>query len=253
MKMTNRLLSFIPVILAGILVISMSSLQAQTLSHQAANPPPESGLSSNVLPLIDFRVLKSLLPETVAALKRTQASGEKSGAMGMVSSFAEGSYEGSKDELIAIKISDLGGMPPFMVLAQMTWADMDIDRETDTDYERTFFYKTFKGHEQYNKELRSGDLEMLIGKRFRLEISGQNIDSALLRKIMESLDLKKLNDLNPEAQETSSTNAGPVVTHAPLNTVSPSVQTLKPAEPVPAAAMTNQGVVRPSAVSTNAP
>ena len=42
---------------------------------------------------VDFRDLKAMLPESIGSMKRTAAEGEKSGAMGIVVSHAEGRYE----------------------------------------------------------------------------------------------------------------------------------------------------------------
>jgi hypothetical protein len=52
---------------------------------------------------VDFRKLKDLLPETLAGMSRTEATGEKTGAMGFTVSTAQAKYKGSSNESLNVR------------------------------------------------------------------------------------------------------------------------------------------------------
>ncbi len=124
--------------------------------------------------VVDFRELKALLPAELPGLKRAAASGEKTSAMGMTVSFAEGRYENDQGASVTVKISDNGGIGGLMAFAQSAWAMSEIDRETDTGFERTTKYGEYKAHEEYDNEGRQGSIDILVGGRFIVEIRGSD-------------------------------------------------------------------------------
>lgn len=140
---------------------------------------------------VDFRELKALLPEELAGMKRTDASGEKSGAMGMTVSKAEASYE-KDDANLNVDVTDIGGLTGFAAMAQYGWSMHEIDRETETGYERTLTLSGHKAHEEYDREGRSGTIQLMIKGRFIVEIRGSNIDGAALQDAAKQLPLGKL-------------------------------------------------------------
>lgn len=154
---------------------------------------------TNQASLVDFRELKALLPPTLDGLKRTSASGEKTGAMGMSISFAEGKYEADSGARIEIKISDNGGLGGIMSFAQAAWANAEIDRETETGFERTTTYGAHKAHEEYDNESKEGEIQILVGGRFMAEVKGNDISWEALQAAVKKLDLNKLATLKPKA------------------------------------------------------
>ena len=142
--------------------------------------------------LVDFRELKALLPEKLPGMKRTNASGEKSGAFGMSMAMAQGRYEGEDGASIDVEVSDIGGMGGMASLAQMGWAAAEIDRETETGYEKTTTLAGQKAHEEYNRESKSGSLEVLVASRFMVKIEGDNVDMATIKKAADALNINKL-------------------------------------------------------------
>ena len=155
---------------------------------------------SNAAPVVDFRELKALLPPDLPGLKRTGATGEKSTAMGMTVAYAEGTYS-SDDSSVTVKISDNGGLGGLMAFAQTAWANSEIDRETETGFERTTTYGGCKAHEEYDSEGKSGTIEVLVAQRFMVEISGSDVPFETLQAAVEKIDLAKLATIKPKTAE----------------------------------------------------
>ena len=142
---------------------------------------------------VDFRDLKAMLPETIGSMKRAAAEGEKSGAMGVVVSHAEGRYE-SDGANVEIKITDPGNLSGFAAMAAV-WMNVEMDRETDSGYEKTGATGGRRFHEKYDKSAKSGEYTMIVGQRYMVEVRGSGVDMATLKKAMESIDLAKLESM----------------------------------------------------------
>lgn len=141
--------------------------------------------------VVDFRELKGLLPAELPGLKRVSASGEKSGALGMVLSFAEARYEGEGNAYLTLKITDYGGTG----LASMMnagWAMSEVDRETETGYERTTEVAGHKAMEKYDTQYQNGSLEVLVAGRFMIEIDASKVPAERLQEAVLKVDLSKL-------------------------------------------------------------
>jgi uncharacterized lipoprotein NlpE involved in copper resistance len=142
---------------------------------------------------VDFRDLKSLLPEQIGTLKRTNASGEKSSAMGINISKADADYrEEQGNKRIDIEITDLGSVTGLSAFAAYGWYMAEIDKETDDGYEKTFTYKGNKGYEKYNNKYQNGDISVLVAKRFVVEINGDNVSMDEMKAALDMIDIGKL-------------------------------------------------------------
>lgn len=142
---------------------------------------------------VDFRDLKSLLPEQIGILKRTNASGEKSSAMGINISKADADYrEEQGNKRIDIEITDLGSVTGLSAFAAYGWYMTEIDIETDDGYEKTFTYKGNKGYEKYNNKYQNGDISVLVAKRFVVEINGDNVSMDEMKAALDMIDIGKL-------------------------------------------------------------
>ena len=155
--------------------------------------------SSNSAPVVDFRELKALLPESLDGFKRTNASGEKNTTMGMTVSQAEGTYEAGEGH-IEINITDNGGMGGIMAFAQAAWASSEIDRETDTGFERTTSYGSHKAREEFDNEDQRGEIEILVASRFMVKVSGYKVTWDMLQAAAKKVNLDALAALKPAAQ-----------------------------------------------------
>jgi hypothetical protein len=158
---------------------------------------------TNAAALVDFRELKALLPAMLPKMKRTKASGEKSGAMGMAVAMAEGDYEGEGENggTVHIKITDMGGLGGMAMFAQAAWLQADVDRESDDGYEKTVKYGDFKALEKYNTPNKDGEIQIMVANRFMVEISGSDVDMAVLKDAVAKIDLKKRSTLKAAAPE----------------------------------------------------
>jgi len=144
---------------------------------------------------VDYKVLKDMLPADLAGMKRSEATGEKSSAMGMTISNAEGRYRNDAGSSMTVKVTDIGSMAGLAGMAMYAWASTDIDRETETGYEKTSTFNGFKSHEQYDKSSKSGELSALVGGRFAVEVQGYQVEMDAIKDAMTKINLKKLESM----------------------------------------------------------
>lgn len=142
---------------------------------------------------VDFRELKTLLPESIGNLKRSNLEGEKVAAMGMNISHANADYNDAENNVsIDIKITDLGSVSGLSGLAAYGWYMVDIDKENESGYEKTMTYKGNKGYEKYNNENKDGELSILVAKRFVVEVNGNNVSMDQMKAAADMIDIGKL-------------------------------------------------------------
>ena len=154
--------------------------------NNAAGPRPEP---------VNFRELKALLPETLPGFKRTSATGEKAGAMGMVVSHADGEYSGEGGAHLSVKITDIGNVTGPLGLGLAGWAMVEIDRETETGYEKSTVLGGNKAFEKYDTRSKRGEVNVLVGNRFVVEVKGRDVKVEDIKAVAGKLDLAKLGSL----------------------------------------------------------
>ncbi len=134
-----------------------------------------------------------MLPESIGDLKRTNAVGEKSGAMGFTISKAEADYNNEDySQSIDIEITDLAGATGFAGLAAWGWAMADIDKETETGYEKTIKYKGHKAYEKYDNEYQNGSIEVLVSGRFMVSVNGNSVPMEVIKNAIDEIGIGKL-------------------------------------------------------------
>lgn len=144
---------------------------------------------------VDYKVLKDMLPADIGGMKRTDASGEKTSAMGMQISNAEGRYRNDAGASMTVKITDIGSMTGLAGMAAYAWSATEIDRESESGYEKTSTFNGFKSHEKYDKSSKSGDISVLVGGRFVAAVEGNDVDMDALKHALSKVDLKKLDGM----------------------------------------------------------
>jgi len=144
---------------------------------------------------VDYKELKALLPESLPGMRRTDASGEKSSAMGMQISNAEGRYRSDEGSSVTVKIADIGSMTGLAGMTAYAWARVDVDRESDSGYEKTATFNGYKSHEKYDRQNKSGEISVLVGDRFVVEVDGNNVDIDVIKSALGKVDLGKLNSM----------------------------------------------------------
>lgn len=140
--------------------------------------------------VIDFRKLKELLPETLGGLKRTEASGEKNSFGEFSMSSANAEY-GEGDKTISLQIMDYGSNNPMMAMAGQMGA-MQIDRETETGYEKSVKIEGHSGIERYDGSDKSGELTLFVAGRFILQLDTDGLSKEELREVIGQLPVAKL-------------------------------------------------------------
>lgn len=180
-------------ILAAAFVITPIALRADEHASQPAEQTPEQKVKEPV----DYKKLKELLPDTVADLKRSNAEGMKQGMSGMKFSKADGTYsEEGKDSSATVSITDFGAMPG-MIEGMTAWAGLDIDNESDTQITKTLDVDGHKAYAELNKESKSGQISLVVGGRFVVEIhvDGNVTDLDTLKSQAQAMKMKELEAL----------------------------------------------------------
>jgi Yip1-like protein/zinc ribbon protein len=140
---------------------------------------------------VDFRELKALLPESIAGMKRSQATGEKSGMGGLTIATAEARYGEQGGRSVEIKVTDMGGAGLGM-MGLAAWAMVEMDKETENGHEKTGKLDGRPFHEQYNDKTRSGEFSLVVAQRFLVEAKGGNVDLDTLKGGVTAVNLARL-------------------------------------------------------------
>ena len=195
---------------SGATAASMEEKERAGTAGKEAMPPAEemkkavkemertAGEGKAVEP-VDFRSLKSLLPEKLGGMNRIDASGQRTGAFGMKMSMAQGEYEAASegDAAITVTITDLGSLRGPARMGYAAWLNMEFDRETEEGYERTTKVKGYPAFESFEDDgsYKSGTLAVFVGGRYMVNIDGDEVEMEALKAALEAIDLDKLSAL----------------------------------------------------------
>lgn len=141
--------------------------------------------------------LKALLPESLGALKRESFEAQGGQAMGFAGSSAMASYAGDQKR-VRLTITDMGGMGGLAAMAG--WANMTMDKETDGKVEKVYKQGARTVHEDYRKDGSRGEVTLILENGVLVEAQGEKVDIAALKKIVEGLDLGKIEALKRAAK-----------------------------------------------------
>lgn len=142
----------------------------------------------------NFRELQGFLPERdFDSYSRGKPTGETSSMMGFSTSWAQVIYKFDTDtsrSSISVKITDMLSIPSYLSLTG------DIDKETESGYEKTVIYKDIRILETYDSVSREGKLQLPVANRFLVEITGSGIMSTRpLYDLLDRIDLAGLKKL----------------------------------------------------------
>lgn len=143
--------------------------------------------------IIDFRTLKAQLPDELNGMERTSHTGEKVGAMGFNMSMAKAEYRSDKGE-IEVSLIDFAGLG-MAKMSLASWTTIEVDRETDTGYERTTTIDGYKAFEEYDRIAKKGEISIIAGGRYIVNIEGKNVEEGAMREALDALDLKAIMSL----------------------------------------------------------
>lgn len=151
---------------------------------------------------VDFRKLKELLPQELAGFEKGDSSGEKNNAFGIAVSEAKQSFrtaDGSKS--VRFEITDPGSLAGPFALANM-WMNVDIDKETSNGYEKTSTVGGRKLHEKWNKNGKHGEVHLVVGNRFMVEIDARGVEMADIKSLISKIDVAKLEAMKGEGKKS---------------------------------------------------
>lgn len=166
--------------------------------------------------VIHFKELQKFLPtEAPTGFTKAKPKGQTVSTSGISSSNATVEFsalkkerqlqtmdDGSMDSIevditlrVNVEITDYAGMGEGISASMQMISGMDYDNETEDGYERSVTVNGFKGVEKSSvqESSRSCGLQLAVGNRFIVNVTGAGFaDAAILRGLLESMDLKKL-------------------------------------------------------------
>ena len=182
-------------ILRTLLVVTIALASAQTVLAQDATTKPAATQGAAPAGPIDFKKLKEMLPETLAGVKRTEATGEKTAFGEMKFSQARAIYAKDAEKADAprleLQIIDYGTNKK-MIEGLAMWTKTEIDTESDDGYQKSTKVKDQPAMEQYQIQSKTGTLLLVVGERFFVTITTMNIPAEQFKKIGDELKIKEL-------------------------------------------------------------
>lgn len=161
----------------------------ERIEEMAEQPPADP---------VDFRRLKELLPEELAGMARTSSEGQKQGMGGFNVSMANAEY-GADPAAVTVTLTDLGGAQAAMLFGA-AWTMVDMDKETDTGFERTTEIAGNPGYEKYDSGSERGEMQAIVADRFLVKVEGRSVTEDQLRGVMTALDFDALDDMRDEGR-----------------------------------------------------
>ncbi len=142
---------------------------------------------------LEIDQLKGFIPSTFAGLAvEGDGSAEKTGMAGVMMSRAEVSYSDGSAKSARLEISDSGGVSGLMGLA--SWATVQSSKEDADGSEKT---AKVDGRMVREKRSKSGSDEysIVLGERFMITASSDQLDVDELKRAVSALDLAKLESM----------------------------------------------------------
>ncbi len=146
---------------------------------------------------VDFHSLQALLPASLPGMKRASGGGSNSQGMGVKSAAAHAQYRGAGTQSIQVSITDLTGVAG--VLGMSDVVPKDTDSESDEGYEKDVNIGGRSMHEKYTKAGQQGSLQVLVAKRFEVDVDGTGVSMDALRAAMGQIDLAKLEAMKSQS------------------------------------------------------
>ena len=154
------------------------------------------GGSQPVAP-VDFHSLQALLPSSLPGMKRSNGGGSNSQAMGVKSARANAEYRGAGSQSIQISITDLTGFAGVMGMAGAL--PKDTDSESDAGYEKDVTVAGRSMHEKFTKASQQNSLQVIVGKRFEVDVDGTGVSMDAVHAAMGQVDLAKLEAMKAQS------------------------------------------------------
>lgn len=149
---------------------------------------------------VDFHALEALLPASVSGMEPGTPKGSADDVVGIKTSSAEVNFTGPNDANIHLSIKDATAISGLAGLAEMANAG---ESEQGESYEKNETISGRTVHEKWDAASKHGELSMIVGKRFGVDVVGNNVGMDALKSALAQIDLGKLEsmkDANPQVK-----------------------------------------------------
>lgn len=175
-----------------------SSGVAQGLQEYAKAMEGMAGAMSGTAPdgkpvdPVSFQALQTALPE-LADWERSKPTGERMTAP-IAFSEAEAHYTRG-DANVSVKIVD-SAFSQMLVAPWAMFLAAGYERESSDGYEKSVNLDGRPGFERWNKDSRTGELNLVVVKRYLVSVEGSNIDDTkVLHEFASKIDANQLSSL----------------------------------------------------------
>jgi hypothetical protein len=93
----------------------------------------------------------------------------------------------------------MGSISGLVGMSRFAWANNEFERESDDGYEKTTTFEGYKAIEKYTVSTQKGELQIIIGKRFVVDVDGRRVEMSQVLDAARTIDLEKLESLKDEA------------------------------------------------------
>jgi hypothetical protein len=142
---------------------------------------------------VDFRALGEMLPASLNGLPRGGVEGANKQAMGVHGSSASARYGGNGPGSMEVKISDVSGVSGLIDIAGNL--EQTTDAQTADGFERDLTIGGRRVHEKFSNSGKHGALQVIVAKRFEVDIEGHGVDMASLEQALGQVDLARLESM----------------------------------------------------------
>ena len=151
------------------------------------------GAAKSQAKAVEYAELKKLIPD-VAGWQRSDVKGEQSNMMGMSFSRAEGEFK-KGDMSVRLEITDTA-MIQALVMPFAMLASGGFNQKSDDGYKQGVTISGNPGWEEWENEGKSGEVNLLVAKRFIVHAQGHdlpNMDPA--KQIVQAVNVSSLANL----------------------------------------------------------
>jgi hypothetical protein len=139
--------------------------------------------------------LKTLLPDAVAGLARSNSESQSGTFAGIAASGATASYADGKGGTIELNVGDMGNLGGLAILANLG-ANL-TSSDSDEGYSKTVVVDGRKIHEEWTTAGKKSELFEIIDNRYAVTASGSGVDMDTALAAIQSVDAGKFAQLKP--------------------------------------------------------
>lgn len=164
---------------------------AKGMEEMAKSFQAAAGAGENQKPVepVSFTELQAAFPD-LSGWTKGKPRGER---MTTPVAYAEASVQYTKDDSeLRVKLTD-SAFNQMLTMAFSMMMATGYEKQTEEGFEKATKVGDYPGWEKRNNEGKSGELGILVNKRFVLQIEGSNLpDNKVLYQLAQAADLKKL-------------------------------------------------------------